>query len=117
MGETLKLDYVEFYAAELEREQAFMAGAFGWDFVAYGADYRDIRGAGLGGGIERVVGGGPDMVPLVVLRADDLVAALAQVRGSGARITRDIFAFPGGERFEFVTPGGTKMAVWSVSAN
>ena len=48
-----------------------------------------------------------------MLRADDLEAALDQVTAAGAEITQDIFAFPGGRRFEFLAPGGIAMAVWS----
>ncbi len=109
MTEKLRIDYVEFYAPDLEREQAFMGAAFGWDFVEYGADYRDIQGAGIGGGIAR----SPSDAPLIVLKADDLEAALAQVSAAGAEITREIFDFPGGRRFEFRAPGDTRMAVWT----
>lgn len=109
MSEKLHMDYVEFYAPDLEQEQAFLGAAFGWEFVEYGPDYRDIKGAGIGGGVERA----PLAAPLIVLKADDLDKALAQVRAAGADITRDIFDFPGGRRFEFRAPGGTLMAVWS----
>jgi len=50
---------------------------------------------------------------LIVLKADDLEAALAQVTAAGATITKEIFDFPGGRRFEFTEPGGNAMAVWS----
>jgi uncharacterized protein len=109
MTQPLQIDYVEFYSPRLEATQAFLGSALGWEFVDYGPDYRDIQGAGIGGGIERGEGRGP----LIVLRADDLEAALAQLRRAGAEITREIFAFPGGRRFEFREPGGTDMAVWS----
>ncbi|MDA0186759.1 MAG: VOC family protein [Proteobacteria bacterium] len=105
----LPIDYIEFTAPKLEETQAFFAAAFGWEFVDYGSDYRDIQGAGTGGGLER----GAARAPLIVLRADDLEAALAQVRTAGAEITHDIFAFPGGRRFEFLAPGGIAMAVWT----
>lgn len=113
MSETLKMDYIEFYAPDLEGEQAFFDSAFGWDFVPYGPDYRDIKEAGVGGGIERA----KHAAPLVVLKAEDLDAALAQVRAAGAEITREIFEFPGGTRFEFRTPSGTRMAVWTTLAD
>lgn len=105
----LPIDYVEFTSPALEETQSFFAAAFGWEFVEYGPDYRDIQGAGTGGGLER----GTARAPLIVLRADDLEAALAQVRAAGAEITQDIFAFPGGRRFEFLAPGGIAMAVWT----
>ena len=105
----LPIDYIEFTSPEPDGTQAFFAAAFGWDFVEYGPDYRDIQGAGTGGGLER----GAAQAPIVVLRAEDLDAALDQVRAAGAEITREIFAFPGGRRFEFRAPGGIAMAVWT----
>ena len=105
----MKIDYVEFTSPRLEDTQAFFAAAFGWSFVEYGPDYRDIREAGTGGGIER----GDLRPPLIVLRSDDLDGALQTVRKAGAEITREIYDFPGGCRFEFIEPGGTAMAVWS----
>ena len=111
MTETLKIDYIEFYSDKLEMTQEFFASAFGWDFVEFGPDYRDIQRAGLGGGIER----SEYQAPLIVLRADDLQAAYLQLCQAGAEITKEIFNFPGGRRFEFREPGGTNMAVWSES--
>lgn len=105
----LKIDYVEFSSPRLEATESFFAKAFGWSFIPYGPDYRDIQAAGLGGGIAR----GPERAPLIVLKTDDLDAALATLRAAGAKITAGIFEFPGGRRFEFTEPGGTAMAVWS----
>lgn len=105
----MKIDYVEFTSPKLEETQDFFAQAFGWSFIDYGPDYRDIQQAGTGGGIER----GAWCAPLIVLKANDLEAALDKVKKAGAQITRDIFEFPGGRRFEFVEPGGTNMAIWS----
>ena len=109
LARPLPIDYVEFASPDLEKTQAFFADAFGWSFVEYGPDYRDIRDAGIGGGIER----GEARAPLVVLKTDDLDAALDAVRKAGAEITRDVFDFPGGRRFQFREPGGTEMAVWT----
>ncbi len=104
----MKIDYVEFTSPKLEETQSFFDKAFGWSFIDYGPDYRDIQNAGTGGGLER----GDLTAPLIVLKADDLDAAFATVKDAGGVITKEIFEFPGGRRFEFVEPGGTKMAVW-----
>ena len=109
----LPIDYVEFSSPKLAETQRFFADAFGWSFVDYGPDYRDIQGAGTGGGLER----GDPRPPLIVLKTDDIEAALAQCRAAGGEITRDIFAFPGGRRFEFKEPGGTAMAVWTAAGD
>jgi len=113
MTARLEMDYVEFYAPDLAREKGFFGDAFGWHFVSYGPDYLNIQGGGMGGGVERA----ENAAPLIVLKADDLEAALSQVRASGGEITREIYGFPGGTRFEFRTPGGTMMAVWTRSAD
>jgi predicted enzyme related to lactoylglutathione lyase len=39
----------------------------------------------------------------------------ARVLAAGGKITRDIFSFPGGQRFHFKEPGGNELAVWSDS--
>jgi len=105
----LKLDYIEFTTPDLEQSEAFFQQCFGWSFVNYGDDYRDIQKAGLGGGIAR----GPQRAPLPVLKTDKLEATLDKIRAAGAQITAEIFDFPGGRRFHFLEPGGTEMAVWS----
>lgn len=104
----MKIDYVEFSSPALEATQSFFAKAFGWSFVDYGPDYRDIQNAGLGGGLER----SELRAPLIVLKTDNLESALGIVKAAGAEITKDIFLFPGGRRFEFKEPGGNAMAVW-----
>ncbi|MEL6517331.1 MAG: VOC family protein [Pseudomonadota bacterium] len=105
----MKIDYVEFSSPDLDATQAFFAKAFGWRFVEYGPDYRDVQGAGLGGGVER----GALQAPLVVLKAEDLESAFEIVKAAGAEITKEIFEFPGGRRFEFIEPGGNAMAIWN----
>ncbi|RQP05250.1 MAG: VOC family protein [Paracoccus sp. BP8] len=105
----MKIDYLEFSSPDLPATKAFFREAFGWRFNDYGPDYQEMADAGLSGGIAA----GPLAPPLVILKADDLEAALARVTEAGATITRPIFGFPGGRRFQFREPGGTEMAVWS----
>ena len=105
----LAIDYVEFSSPKLEETQAFFAKAFGWEFIDYGPDYRDIQGAGLGGGLERA----SNSAPIVILKSDDLETSLKTVIDAGAVLIKDTYAFPGGRRFEFREPGGTIMSVWT----
>ena len=51
--------------------------------------------------------------PLVVLFATDIEAMLAKVKAAGGTITKDIFSFPGGRKFQFRDPSGNELAVWS----
>lgn len=108
----LKIDYVEFQTAQMAASKEFFAKAFGWSYVDYGPDYADIQGAGIGGGFENHADGDV-AAPLVILKADDLEAALAHVEATGGKIIKPIFSFPGGRRFQFAEPGGNELAVWS----
>ena len=51
--------------------------------------------------------------PLVVIYAADLEAAQRAVEQAGGKITRPVFSFPGGRRFQFIDPSGNELAVWS----
>ncbi|MFD1794539.1 VOC family protein [Paracoccus aurantiacus] len=105
----MKIDYIEFASPRMEATKSFFTDAFGWSFNDYGPDYQELANAGVSGGIAA----GEASPPLVILKADDLEAAFAKVSSAGAEITREIYSFPGGRRFEFREPGGTAMAVWS----
>lgn len=109
---SLKIDYVEFDSADIAQSQTFFAKAFGWEFVDYGPEYQAFANAGLDGGIGRAEGQASGRA-LVILKADDLEAALDAVVAAGGEITRPIFGFPGGRRFQFREPGGNELAVWS----
>ncbi|WP_288950829.1 VOC family protein [uncultured Paracoccus sp.] len=107
----MKIDYLEFSSPDLPATKSFFANAFGWSFNDYGPEYQELADAGIAGGIAA----GPLAPPLVILKTDDLEGALTRVTEAGAEITKPIFAFPGGRRFQFREPGGTEMAVWSES--
>ena len=108
----LRIDYIEFPATDLAAVKRFYATAFGWTFTDYGPKYTSFADGRIAGGFttdQPVRAGGP----LVVLRADDLEAALAKVEAAGGRITKRPFTFPGGRRFHFTDPSGNELAVWS----
>jgi uncharacterized protein len=48
--------------------------------------------------------------PLPVIEVEDLEAALAAVTAAGAPVTKPIFSFPGGRRFQFLDPSGNELA-------
>lgn len=106
----LEIDYVEFASADIGASTAFFSKAFGWTYNNYGPTYQELANAGISGGIEASDKGDP---PLVILRADDLEAALESVTAAGGEITVPIFSFPGGRRFHFREPGGNVLAVWT----
>jgi len=112
MPGNLKIDYVEFASADIPASTAFFADAFGWGFADYGPTYQAFENAGIDGGLD---GSGTETPgrALVILKADDLEAALAAVTAAGGEIVKPIFDFPGGRRFHFREPGGNELAVWS----
>lgn len=108
----LKIDYVELASGDIAASKGFFAEAFDWSFTDYGPAYQAFADAGIDGGIDGSGATTPG-APLVILKADDLEAALAAVEAAGGTVTKPIFAFPGGRRFHFREPGGNEMGVWS----
>lgn len=114
-GQSRQIDNIEFNVADIARSKAFYGEAFGWSFTDYGPAYTEFSDGRLTGGFttgEPVRPGGP----LVILYADDLEQAQRRVEAAGARISRAVFAFPGGRRFHFIDPDGYELAVWTADA-
>jgi uncharacterized protein len=111
-GHDRQIDNIEFNVGSIERSKAFYGAVFGWTFTDFGPTYCEFSDGRLTGGFttgEAVRPGGP----LVILYADDLAATRQRIEATGAKITREIFAFPGGRRFHFADPDGYELAVWS----
>jgi uncharacterized protein len=106
------IDYVELPGGDLVATKTFYEAAFGWSFTDYGPDYTAIGDAGLDGGFASPNTSALTM-PLVILRTDDLEAAVSRVEGAGGVVTVPIFEFPGGRRFHFRDPAGNELAVWA----
>ena|GEM_PF-411352 len=102
-------NYLEMKAGDLPASKAFYEKAFGFAFTDYGPDYAAVEGGpvqiGLAAGREPVA-------PMPTLESDDLEASLAQVTAAGGEIVREIFAFPGGRRFECLDPSGNRLAIY-----
>jgi len=110
-----RIDYVELgakNAGDYAKTKAFFETAFGWTYQDYGPDYCDTKSSGVGSGIN----GDSDhrtLQPLPVIYVEDLEAAQATVVEAGGIVTRAIFSFPGGRRFQFADPSGNELGVWS----
>jgi len=105
------MDYVEFSVSDLAGTKAFYAEIFGWAFTDYGPDYTSFIDNGLGGGFRSDLPPRPGG-PLMVFHVDDLEAAFERAKAAGAALTKPIFSFPGGQRFEFKDPDGYDIAAW-----
>jgi predicted enzyme related to lactoylglutathione lyase len=109
-----RMDYIEFPATDIARTKLFYGEVFGWKFTDYGPDYTSFEDGRLSGGFSKerqAVQGGP----LIVIYAHDLTTMELTVRRAGGKISKEIFAFPGGRRFHFLDPNGNELAVWSES--
>jgi predicted enzyme related to lactoylglutathione lyase len=108
----LRVDYLEFPARDIEATKTFYTNVFGWRFEDYGPRYTSFLDGRLSGGFyqsEEVRAGGP----LVVIYTTELERIQDKVTTAGGRITKDIFEFPGGRRFQFLDPNGNELGVWS----
>jgi predicted enzyme related to lactoylglutathione lyase len=115
MTADLKIDYLEFPAADLEAAKSFYAAVFNWAFEDYGPAYCSFSDGRLTGGFYKAdrastVASGS---VLVVLYAEALEATAENVEKAGGTIVKPVFDFPGGRRFHFHDPNGNELAVWS----
>lgn len=107
-----RIDNIEFNVSDIERSKAFYGSLFGWTFTDYGPTYTEFTDGNLTGGFS--TGNAPNPGgPLIILKVDDLAGMQSQIEAAGARISREIFEFPGGRRFHFEDPDGYELAAWS----
>lgn len=106
------INYIEFKAKDLEKIKGFYTASFNWHFTDFGPDYTAFSESGLAGGFEkskkRATNGA-----LVILYHDNLEVIKSKITEAGGKISKDIFSFPGGQRFHFKDPSGNELAVWS----
>lgn len=81
---------------------------FNWSFTDYGSSYSAFDKGGIKGGFEltteKIVNGA-----LVVLYHKGLELTKNKVIDAGGSISKDIFSFPGGKRFEFIDLSGKQI--------
>lgn len=107
-----RIDYVELPSATAhELTRAFYAKAFSWEFTNWGPTYSSTTTADVDLGLQGDPAEALSSI-LPVIRVDDLDAAFDAVVAAGGVISRPIFFFPGGRRFQFIDPSGNEMAVW-----
>lgn len=108
------IDYVELpasTAATLAAAKQFYHAVFGWTYKDWGPEYSDTQSSGVSSGI--TVDAPRFGKPMAVIFSSDLEKSRAAAISAGAKLTKDIFSFPGGRRFQFVDPAGNELAVWS----
>ena len=117
MPTNMKIDYLELHARDFDAVEKFYSTVFGWKFTDYGPEYRAFTDGKIDGGFSKSEKAtrADDGSAMVVIYADDLEAVLASVKEAGGQISREIFSFPGGRRFQFLDPHGNELGVWSAN--
>jgi predicted enzyme related to lactoylglutathione lyase len=105
------INYIEFKTNNIETTKKFYSFCFDWEFTDYGPNYTSFENSGLAGGFE-LTKEKIQIGVLVVIIHQDLHKIKSTIIKSGGIITKDIFSFPGGERFQFKDPTGNELAVW-----
>jgi predicted enzyme related to lactoylglutathione lyase len=120
---SLRLDYIELPAPDLEATKAFYADAFGWTFVDYGPAYAAcdtgtveiaLNAQGTPAPLQ-TTGAEDGNGPLVLFRTDDIAAAQDVVVGAGGEIVSPDYAYPGGRRLHVRDPSGNVVGIYQPS--
>lgn len=106
------IDYIEFAVSDIERAKAFYGSAFGWTFTDFGPEYCEFTDGHMNGGFDGMTPPNPGG-PLIVLYGTDLTDLMLRVEKAGGTITKPVFEFPGGKRFQFTDPEGYELAIWT----
>jgi len=106
-----QIQYIEFLSQDFDRIKSFYTEAFGWEFTDWGPEYTAFAGEYVEGGFGKGKPVSGSIMP--ILYSDNPEASLEQVKVAGGAITKEIFTFPGGRRFEFTDPDENRLAVWT----
>jgi predicted enzyme related to lactoylglutathione lyase len=104
-----RINFVELPATDAAASRRFFTEAFGLAFTDFGPTYSCMMTGDVDIGLQADTAEA-STAPLPVIEVDNLEDALAAVTKAGGVITRPIFAFPGGRRFQFRDPHGNELA-------
>ena len=106
-------NFIELPARDLAASRTFFETVFGMSMTNFGRTYACTLTGDVDIGLQADQQEATK-APLPVFEVQDLQATLAAVTATGARITKPIFGFPGGQRFHFLDPGGNELAAMQV---
>jgi predicted enzyme related to lactoylglutathione lyase len=110
-----RINYVELPVADTAAAKGFYEAAFGWQMTGFGPTYAATTSGDVDLGLQGDAAEAT-RAPLVVIAVEGLDSWPERVTAAGGRITRPIFAFPGGRRFHFADPSGNELAVVEADA-
>ncbi len=102
--------YFEIRAEDLNASKEFYSAVFDMKFTDYGPEYAAVEGGPVDIGFG--VGDHFSAAPIPGWESDDLEASYQAVQAAGGRIVKEIFAFPGGRRFQFLDPAGNELIIY-----
>ena len=105
-----RINYVELPASDLAAAKDFYSSVFGWSLTDFGPTYSCTMTGDVDLGLQGDTAEATAS-PLAVIAVENLEQALDAVVKAGGKITRPIFGFPGGRRFQFLDPNGNELAV------
>ncbi len=106
------ITYIEFQAPDLKEIKKFYKSSFDWKFEDFWDSYTAFSHSGVKWWFEKSLNTTTG-IPLIILYHKNLEKIQWRIEKNGGVITKDIFTFPGGRRFEFQDPAGNSLAVWS----
>ena len=104
-----RICFIELPASATAPAKSFYADAFGFVMTDFGPTYSCTMTGDVDLGLQADTGEAPQ-APLPVILVDSLEVTQAHVLRAGGFITKPIFAFPGGRRFQFRDPVGNELA-------
>lgn len=104
-------NYIELAATDIVASRDFYIRAFGWSLTEFGPTYAATTTGDVDVGLQADPLQTP-AAPLLVVQVADLEMALAAVIAAGGIVTRTIFPYPGGHRFQFRDPAGNELAAY-----
>jgi predicted enzyme related to lactoylglutathione lyase len=109
------IDYIEMPSMNLAATKDFFTQLLAWSFQDYGPEYSSFDDGRMTGGFfaSEITSSAEKGAPLIVFYSPELEKMSKEVERLGGKITREIFEFPGGRRFQFAAPGAGEFAIWS----
>ena len=102
---------IKFPSTSMAATSDFLATVCGWTPTLDGQSFAELRGGGVGVGVQ---GDAHEQspAPLLVVRVPDLDEARGRVEAAGGVVTFGPFDIPGGRRLHVREPGGNEIAMW-----
>ncbi len=109
-------NFIELPTRDLAASQVFFESVFGMKMTGFGPTYACTMSGDVDLGLQADPAEATKAPPLVI-EVKDLDVTLAAVTAAGAAVTKPIFSFPGGRRFQFLDPSGNELAAMQADSN